>query len=132
MSVVTGRPVDCFTRARMARPSRRPGPRYASTLVRLALSNEALKTSGRESSSEICFRRAAIDSVSSVAFDDARAGNHQQRLPSAATVRSDGDRISSCSFLFGNDQREPARQDFDFHGQEAAGVAVQLIGHLVL
>ena len=65
MSVVTGRPVDCFTRASMARPSLMPGPRYESTLVRLALSNEALKTSGRESSSEICFRRAAIDSVSS-------------------------------------------------------------------
>src|ERR1017187_8470578 len=35
---------SAFTPARMRRPSRRPGPRYAEPLVRLALSNEALKT----------------------------------------------------------------------------------------
>src|ERR1035437_7707695 len=33
-----------LTPARMRRPSRSPGPRYAEPLVRLALSNEALKT----------------------------------------------------------------------------------------
>src|ERR1017187_9476094 len=35
---------SALTPARMRRPSRRPGPRYAEPLVRLALSNEALKT----------------------------------------------------------------------------------------
>ena len=40
-----------------------PGPRYESTLVRLALSNDALKTSGSDSSSAICRNRSAIASV---------------------------------------------------------------------
>src|ERR1039458_6051076 len=35
---------SAFTPARMRRPSFNPGPRYAEPLVRLALSNEALKT----------------------------------------------------------------------------------------
>ena len=65
MSVVTGSPVASFTRRRMASPRSSPGPRYASTLVRLALSNEALNTSGTASSAAICFSRAAIASVSS-------------------------------------------------------------------
>src|SRR4051812_24670002 len=38
-----GKP-SALTPARIRSPSRRPGPRYASTLVRLALSKEALKT----------------------------------------------------------------------------------------
>ena len=38
-------------------------------------------------------------------------------------------RIQFAAFSVGNDQREPLRQDFDFHGQEAARIAVQLIGY---
>src|ERR1017187_8378397 len=43
MSVRMGKP-SAFTPWRMRSPSRNPGPRYASPLVRLALSNDALKT----------------------------------------------------------------------------------------
>src|SRR6185295_10058366 len=46
MSVSTGRPVSCFTLSSTRRPGTRPGPRYDSTDVRFALSNDALKISG--------------------------------------------------------------------------------------
>src|SRR6187397_2074287 len=46
MSVSTGRPVSCFTFSSTRRPGTRPGPRYDSTDVRFALSNDALKISG--------------------------------------------------------------------------------------
>ena len=44
----------------MASPCSSPGPRYASTLVRFALSNDALNTSGTGNSAAICFNRSAI------------------------------------------------------------------------
>src|SRR5580704_9069480 len=49
MSVRIEKPSD-FTPARIRRPSRSPGPRYASPLVRFALSNEALNTKSPTSS----------------------------------------------------------------------------------
>src|SRR4051794_31092491 len=45
MSVRIGKPA-AFTPARMRKPSRRPGPREAPALGRLALSKDALKTNG--------------------------------------------------------------------------------------
>ena len=50
MSVVTGRPVARRTRSSTASPASSPGPRKAPPLVRLALSNEALKTTWIEQS----------------------------------------------------------------------------------
>ena len=63
MSVVTGKPVSAFTFAEHRQPVFQARPRNEPTLVRLALSNEALKTSCTGSLAAISFSRAAIDSV---------------------------------------------------------------------
>ena len=63
MSVVIGRPVDFFTSRKTASPATKPGPRYESTLVRLALSNDALKISETLSSSAIWRNRRAMANV---------------------------------------------------------------------
>ena len=63
MSVVTGSPVVSFTRRRISSRASSPGPRYESMLVRLALSNDALKTSGTDKAAAICLSRRAIASV---------------------------------------------------------------------
>ena len=77
----------------MASPRSRPGPRYEFTLVRLALSNEALNTSGTPNSSAICFNRDGDRERQLLALDHARPGNDQQRLAAAAAISVDGDGV---------------------------------------
>ena len=77
----------------MANPRSRPGPRYAATLVRLALSNEALNTSGTANSAAICFKPRGDRERQLLALDHARPGNDQQRLAAAAAKISDGDGV---------------------------------------
>src|SRR4051812_16102443 len=63
MSVVTGRPDTSLARFRILRPDSIPEPRYALRLVRLALSNEALKTICTGSSRAVAASCSAMRSV---------------------------------------------------------------------
>ena len=65
MSVVSGSPVRSLTAASVFRPSRRPGPRNDLPEVRLALSNDALNTSGSSSRSASSASASAMRSVRS-------------------------------------------------------------------
>jgi len=52
-----------LTRRRIASPRSSPGPRYDATLVRFALSNEALKTSCTASPARVARSRSAMATV---------------------------------------------------------------------
>src|SRR5262245_57488843 len=65
MSVVTGSPVRLLTVSSVLRPSCSPGPRNDLAEVRLALSKEALKTSGIFKRCAMAASRSAIHRVKS-------------------------------------------------------------------
>src|SRR5271154_6690063 len=73
MSVRTRQPKRFLTASRILSPCARPGPRNDLPLVRLALSNEALKMNGTP--------RAAVRPTSSFAMDAARACDSSKHGP---------------------------------------------------
>src|SRR5271170_3256548 len=66
MSVRTGQPKRFLIPARILSPCARPGPRNDFPLVRFALSNDALKTSGMPRSAVSSTRCFAIETVSAL------------------------------------------------------------------
>ena len=89
MSVVTGSPVARRTVSSTASPSSIPRPRNAPALVRLALSNDALKTTWIGSRAASLTSASAICRQSDLRLDDAGAGDHEERLAGAAPMGAD-------------------------------------------
>ena len=80
-SVSTGTPISRLTSARMRSPSSSPGPRNESWLVRLALSNDDLKTNGTPARARDRRQPLGMAQARSAALDHARAGDQHQRGP---------------------------------------------------
>ena len=91
--MVTGKPVSALTRSKIFIPSTSPGPRKLEPDVRLALSNEALKTSGTDRSSQISTRRLAIRIVISPGSITQGPAIKRQRSIAADLELADFDRV---------------------------------------
>src|SRR5450432_822896 len=94
MSVRIAKP-SAFTPARMRSPSFNPGPRYAPTLVRLALSNEALKTNAPTASRMPRAMRWTCSSLSMTHGPAIRTSGPRKAL------NSKGTRVLWLQFFFG-------------------------------
>ena len=99
MSVVTGSPVDSFTRRRMASPRSKPGPRYAVDAGAIGLVERGLEHQRHGQFGGDLLQPRGNRERQLLALDHARPGDDQQRLAAAAAKISDGDGI------FGHEKR---------------------------